>query len=93
MITTPICGVAGLFCYYVTRWYTKKLYDANYLENLLRDSDSLEPSTPGFDDDDQSEEDFGRRRDKLQGSLNESLSDQTEIFLHTSSQVTKAIIK
>ena len=94
MITTPICGVAGLFCYYVTRRYTKKLYDANYLENLLRDSDSEEPDTPSFDDDDPSEGDFGRRRGKKgRTSLNESISNDSEVTLQTSSQVAEAILK
>ena len=38
----PAAGTNQLLCYIVSRWYTNKLYDANFIETLLGDSDSSE---------------------------------------------------
>ena len=35
LVLIPLAGVNQLLCYFVSRWYTNKLYDANFIETLL----------------------------------------------------------
>ena len=38
-------GCTGVACYLITRWYTRKLYDSQYLEDLLEDSDGYDKTS------------------------------------------------
>ena len=41
----PLAGLSQLLCYTISRWYTNKLYDAHFINNLLDCSDVYsEPS-------------------------------------------------
>ena len=41
-IVLPLCGLAELTCFCISRWFTIQMYDAKFLENLIADSDDEE---------------------------------------------------
>ena len=45
LLFIPLAGLNELLCYSLSRWYTYKLYDANFVEDLLNNSEYTEENS------------------------------------------------